>query len=70
MYGKDFWGAQALLSRRLIESGVRFVLLGQGGWDAHANIFPDCDKKLPSFDRSIAALLLRPAPVGRLETAT
>jgi uncharacterized protein (DUF1501 family) len=66
-YGKDFWGAQALLSRRLIESGVRFVLLGQGGWDAHSNIFPDCDKKLPAFDRSIAALLRDMKQRGLLE---
>lgn len=56
-YGKDYWGRQALLSRRLIESGVRFVLLGQGGWDHHSNIFPACDKALPALDRSVAALL-------------
>jgi len=56
-YGRDTWGAQALLSRRLIEGGVRFVLLCQGGWDMHSNIFPDCDKNLPRLDHSIATLL-------------
>jgi hypothetical protein len=56
-YGRDFWGAQALLSRRLIEGGVRFVLLGQGGWDMHGNIFPACDTSLPRLDHSIATLL-------------
>jgi len=56
-YGRDFWGAQALLSRRLIEGGVRFVLLCQGGWDHHSNIFPACDTALPRLDRSIATLL-------------
>lgn len=56
-YGRDVWGAQALLSRRLIESGVRFVLLGQGGWDMHGNIFPACDTSLPRLDHSIATLL-------------
>ena len=56
-YGKDFWGRQALLSRRLIEGGVRFVLLGQGGWDMHGKIFEACDNSLPRFDKSIATLL-------------
>ena len=56
-YGRDFWGNQALLARRMVEANVRFVLLCQGGWDAHSNIFPSCDKSLPGFDRSVAALL-------------
>jgi len=56
-YGRDTWGAQALLSRRLIEGGVRFVLLCQGGWDMHSNIFPGCDTSLPRLDHSIATLL-------------
>ena len=57
MYGRDSWGNQALLARRMIEANVRFVLLGQGGWDAHSNIFQACDNSLPKFDKSIAALL-------------
>ncbi|MCX6381749.1 MAG: DUF1501 domain-containing protein [Armatimonadetes bacterium] len=56
-YGKDYWGRQALLARRLIEGGVRFVMLNQGGWDHHANIFPACDTSLPALDRSVSALL-------------
>ncbi len=57
LYGKDSWGRQALLSRRLIEGGVRFVLLGQGGWDMHGKIFEACDRDLPRLDKSIAVLL-------------
>jgi uncharacterized protein (DUF1501 family) len=53
----DRFGAQALLARRLIEGGVRFVLLNYGGWDHHANIFPECDRNLPALDRTLAALL-------------
>lgn len=56
-YGKDYWGRQALLARRLIENNVRFVLLNQGGWDHHGNIFPACDSALPALDRSVSALL-------------
>lgn len=66
-YGKDFWGRQALLSRRLIEANVRFVLLGQGGWDAHAKIFESCDNSLPRFDKSIATLLKDMKQRGLLE---
>lgn len=58
MYGrKDRWGAQALLSRRLIEAGVRFVLLQYSAWDHHAKIFENCDRMLPDFDKAVAALL-------------
>lgn len=56
-YGRDMWGNQALLARRMVEANVRFVLLCQGGWDMHAKIFEGCDNSLPKFDRSIAALL-------------
>lgn len=66
-YGRNFWGAQALLSRRLIEAGVRFVLLGQGGWDMHGNIFPACDKSLPGLDKSVATLLRDMKQRGLLE---
>ena len=32
------WGEQALLARRLIEAGARFVTLNTGYWDDHGNI--------------------------------
>ncbi len=66
-YGRDMWGNQALLARRMIEANVRFVLLCQGGWDMHSKIFEDCDKNLPKFDRSIAALLRDMKGRGLLE---
>lgn len=66
-YGRDYWGTQALLARRLLESGVRFVLLNQGGWDHHANIFPSCDSALPGLDRSVATLLRDMKARGLLE---
>ena len=51
----------------MVEANVRFVLLCQGGWDAHSNIFPSCDKSLPGFDRSVAALLRDMKQRGLLE---
>ena len=63
----DRWGAQALLARRLIEANTRFVLLNYGGWDHHGKIFEACDKDLPAFDRSLAALLRDMKQRGLLE---
>jgi len=56
-YGRTTWGQSALLSRRLIESGVRFVTLNMGGWDTHNNNFEELKIKLPTFDQSFAALI-------------
>lgn len=56
-YGRDEWGAQALLARRLLEADVRFALVSYNAWDMHSNIFDACDKTLPKFDKAIAALL-------------
>ena len=66
-YGRDSWGQQALLSRRLIEAGTRFVQVGQGGWDMHSGIFTACDNSLPRLDKSIAVLLRDMKQRGLLE---
>ena len=46
-----------LLSRRLVEAGVRFVTIDYGGWDSHANIKADFEDKAPPLDHAIAGLL-------------
>jgi uncharacterized protein (DUF1501 family) len=56
-YGRHGWGQSALLSRRLVEAGVRFVTLDMGGWDTHSNNFEELKKKLPTFDQSYSALI-------------
>jgi hypothetical protein len=38
MYGPSNFGQGALLARRLVEHGVRFVEVQLGGWDMHNNI--------------------------------
>jgi hypothetical protein len=53
----DRWGMQALLARRLIEAGTRFVFLQYSAWDHHSNIYEACDKMLRPFDQAVAALL-------------
>ncbi len=67
-YGKNGqWGAQAILARRLIEAGTRFVFLSYNAWDMHAKIFQGCDNSLPGFDRAVAALLRDMKRRGLLE---
>jgi hypothetical protein len=38
-YGRDGFGQRALLARRLVEAGVPFITLYDGGWDHHTKIF-------------------------------
>jgi uncharacterized protein (DUF1501 family) len=57
MYGRTTWGQNALLARRLVESGVRFVTVNVGGWDTHANNFEGLKTKLPQFDQAFAGLI-------------
>ena len=56
-YGRNSFGQRALLARRLVEAGVPFVTLYDGGWDHHTNLFTSLDKKLPPLESSIAALI-------------
>jgi uncharacterized protein (DUF1501 family) len=57
-YGRNSLGQSCLLARRLIESGVHFVTVTDGGWDTHVNNFRSLkDRLLPRLDRGYAALL-------------
>lgn len=65
-YGSG-WGEQALLARRLVEAGVRFVSLNTGYWDDHGNIKRALDDKLPRHDRAVGVLIQDLAERGMLE---
>jgi hypothetical protein len=57
-YGRNTFGQSCLLARRLIESGVHFVTVTDGGWDTHQNNFKSLkERKLPVLDRAYSALL-------------
>jgi uncharacterized protein (DUF1501 family) len=57
-YGKTMFGQQCLLARRLIESGVQFVTVTDGGWDTHADNFKSLKTRLlPRVDRGLSALI-------------
>ncbi|MCS7469233.1 DUF1501 domain-containing protein [Stieleria sp. ICT_E10.1] len=66
-YGRNTFGQQALLARRLVGAGVPFVTLYHGGWDHHTNIFKSLDDKLPPFEATIAALISDLKQQGMLE---
>jgi uncharacterized protein (DUF1501 family) len=47
-----------LLARRLVEAGVRFVTITDGGWDTHANNFKSLrDSRVPPVDKALPQLL-------------
>jgi hypothetical protein len=57
-YGRTGLGQGCLLARRLVEAGVRFVTVTDGGWDTHQNNFKALKERLlPRFDAAVAALL-------------
>ena len=68
-YGRTREGQAALLARRLIEAGVRFVSVNTGGWDTHDNNFNRLrNELLPNLDRAWSALLDDLAQRGLLDT--
>ncbi|MFN0052253.1 MAG: DUF1501 domain-containing protein [Planctomycetales bacterium] len=57
-YGMTQIGQCALLGRRLVEAGCRFVGIDAPGWDVHFNCFPSLAGDLiPPADRAFAALV-------------
>lgn len=57
-YGRNKFGQNCLLARRLVESGVRFVTVTDGGWDTHSNNFKSLkDSRIPPVDQGLPALL-------------
>ncbi|WP_435015624.1 DUF1501 domain-containing protein [Tundrisphaera sp. TA3] len=56
-YGRNPFGQRCLMARRLVEAGVPFVTLNEGGWDHHIGIFDAFDKRMPAVDNSLATLI-------------
>ncbi|HVX15551.1 MAG TPA: DUF1501 domain-containing protein [Pirellulales bacterium] len=67
-YGRNGFGQRALLARRLVEAGVPFITLYEGGWDHHSDIFGGFRSRMPAFENSIAALIEDLETRGLLET--
>jgi len=57
-YGYTSLGQCALLARRLVQAGVRFIGIDHSGWDHHSTIFPSLERDmLPHVDRAFSALV-------------
>ena len=56
-YGRHRWGQSALLARRLVEAGVRFVTLTFEGWDFHSSLDKGMHRVLPALDNAVATLI-------------
>ena len=56
-YGDTEFGRGALLARRLVEKGVRFVQVNRGGFDNHGNIFDAMRDHGNTMDPALASLL-------------
>lgn len=61
------WGEQALLARRFVEAGVRFVSLNTGYRDDHSNIKGALDNKMPRHVRAVGVLIRDLADRGMLD---
>lgn len=67
-YGRNAWGQQLLMARRLVEAGVEIVTTELSGplcgrvqnWDDHAvnhNVFDALKFRAPTFDQAVTALI-------------
>lgn len=56
-FGRDSFGQRCLLARRLVEAGVPFTTVYDGGWDSHSNLFGALGTRLPKWDNSVATLI-------------
>jgi hypothetical protein len=67
-YGLTPLGQGALVARRLVEAGVRFVTVGLGGWDTHQKNFESLSRNLlPPLDQTLSALVEDLAGRGLLD---
>ena len=67
-FGRNSLGQRALLARRLVEAGVPFVTINDGGWDHHSNIFPAFKKQGQALESVVATLIEDLDQRGMLDT--
>jgi uncharacterized protein (DUF1501 family) len=73
MYGIDKpitkpYATNCLLARRMVERGVRFVMLMHASWDQHTNLNRDLKKNCDMTDQPAAALIKDLKQRGLLDT--
>ena len=66
-YGDTTFGRGAIMARRLVEKGVRFVQVNRGGFDTHSNNFPAVRAHGTVMDPALASLIEDLASSGMLK---
>lgn len=66
-YGDTDFGRGALLAKRLVENGVRFVQVNRGGFDNHSNITEAMENHGEVMDPALGSLIEDLAASGRLD---
>jgi len=68
-YGRHTFGQECLVARRLVETGVPYVVINYpGGWDTHKDHFQTMRRQTPQLDQGLAALLADLHDRGLLES--
>ncbi|RUL89363.1 DUF1501 domain-containing protein [Tautonia sociabilis] len=69
LFGEDPFSQSCLLASRLVEAGVRFVSVSNGGWDTHQDNFNRLkDRNLPQLDAGLSGLFLALEQKGLLDS--
>ena len=56
-YGNTRIGQGALLAKRLVSSGVRFIEVNSGGWDMHNDLWNAIPQRAGDLDNALASLI-------------
>jgi uncharacterized protein (DUF1501 family) len=68
-YGRHTFGQDCLAARRLVETGVPYIVINYpGGWDTHSNHFATMRRQCPQLDQGLAMLLQDLHDHGLLES--
>ncbi|MSR59698.1 MAG: DUF1501 domain-containing protein [Planctomycetaceae bacterium] len=68
-YGRNAFGQRLLLSRRLIQAGVRFVTVSDPSWDNHQDCFNALKTgRMPPVDQGLPELLIDLEQQGMLDS--
>ncbi len=68
-YGRHTFGQDCLVARRMVETGVPYVVINYpGGWDTHKDHFQTMRRQVPQLDQGLAMLLQDLHDHGLLQT--
>jgi len=68
-YGKNTFGQDCLVARRLVETGVPYVVINYpAGWDTHKDHFQTMRRQCPQLDQGLSMLLQDLQDRGLLES--